>query len=205
MELPTLCRGRKAGEKSIFREVMDALKDHDESRCYITREIKGALSVRKKEAASEMGITIGNLRVKMTGRKMALPALCSTKPEKRDFCSYYLRSHSWIRGEDAADGIGVAALLHRIDIGLTIFVNPHGLRTEGPAHSRILLPELYCNPDAQKERAFKILVSAAGIGRESGIRMFGFARALISVDRICAGAEMIRSAAAKRSGSSSLM
>ena len=54
---------------------MDALKDHDESGYYITREIK-VHERPEKEVASEMGITIGNLRVKMTRRKMALPALC---------------------------------------------------------------------------------------------------------------------------------
>ncbi|MFQ6998588.1 MAG: hypothetical protein ACLRR4_07710 [Blautia sp.] len=55
---------------------MDALKDHDESGYYITREIK-VHERSEKEVASEMGITIGNLRVKMTRtKKMALPALC---------------------------------------------------------------------------------------------------------------------------------
>lgn len=47
---------------------MDALKDHDESGYYITREIK-VHERSEKEVASEMGITIGNLRVKMTRTK----------------------------------------------------------------------------------------------------------------------------------------
>ena len=51
-----------------FREVMDALKEHDESSYYITREIK-VHERPEKEVASEMGITIGNLRVKMTRSK----------------------------------------------------------------------------------------------------------------------------------------
>ena len=50
------------------QEVMDALKDHDESGYYITREIK-VHERSEKEVASEMGITIGNLRVKMTRTK----------------------------------------------------------------------------------------------------------------------------------------
>lgn len=75
---------------------MDALKDHDESGYYITREIK-VHERSEKEVASEMGITIGNLRVKMTGRKNGFASTLLTKPEKGDFCSYYLRSHSWIR------------------------------------------------------------------------------------------------------------
>ena len=50
------------------QEVMDALKDHDESGYYITREIK-VHERPEKEVASEMGITIGNLRVKMTRTK----------------------------------------------------------------------------------------------------------------------------------------
>ena len=87
---------KKAGEKSFFREVMDALKDHDESGYYITREIK-VHERSEKEVASEMGITIGNLRVKMTRTKNGFASTLLTKPEKGDFCSYYLRSHSWIR------------------------------------------------------------------------------------------------------------
>lgn len=47
---------------------IDALKDHDESGYYITREIK-VHERSEKEVASEMGITIGNLRVKMTRTK----------------------------------------------------------------------------------------------------------------------------------------
>lgn len=75
---------------------MDALKDHDESGYYITREIK-VHERSEKEVASEMGITIGNLRVKMTRTKNGFASTLLTKPEKGDFCSYYLRSHSWIR------------------------------------------------------------------------------------------------------------
>ena len=58
----------KQERNHFFREVMDALKDHDESGYYITREIK-VHERSEKEVASEMGITIGNLRVKMTRTK----------------------------------------------------------------------------------------------------------------------------------------
>lgn len=75
---------------------MDALKDHDESGYYITREIK-VHERSEKEVASEMGITIGNLRVKMTRTKKWLCQHFADKARERDFCSYYLRSHSWIR------------------------------------------------------------------------------------------------------------
>lgn len=61
MELPTLAEEEK-------QERNDALKDHDESGYYITREIK-VHERPEKEVASEMGITIGNLRVKMTRTK----------------------------------------------------------------------------------------------------------------------------------------
>ncbi len=67
MELPTLAEEEKQERNHFFREVMDALKDHDESGYYITREIK-VHERSEKEVASEMGITIGNLRVKMGGR-----------------------------------------------------------------------------------------------------------------------------------------
>ena len=55
---------------------MDALKDHDESGYYITREIK-VHERSEKEVASEMG----NHHRKSAGEndpdeKMALPALC---------------------------------------------------------------------------------------------------------------------------------
>ena len=40
MELPTLAEEEKQERNHFFREVMDALKDHDESGYYITREIK---------------------------------------------------------------------------------------------------------------------------------------------------------------------
>ena len=96
MELPTLAEEEMQERNHFFREVMDALKDHDESGYYITREIK-VHERSEKEVASEMGITIGNLRVKMTGRKNGFASTLLTKPEKGDFCSYYLRSHSWIR------------------------------------------------------------------------------------------------------------
>lgn len=68
MELPTLAEEEKQERNHFFQEVMDALKDHDESGYYITREIK-VHERSEKEVASEMGITIGNLRVKMTRTK----------------------------------------------------------------------------------------------------------------------------------------
>ena len=68
MELPTLAEEEKQERNHFFREMMDALKDHDESGYYITREIK-VHERPEKEVASEMGITIGNLRVKMTRTK----------------------------------------------------------------------------------------------------------------------------------------
>ena len=71
MELPTL-------------EVMDALKDHDESGYYITREIK-VHERSEKEVASEMGITIGNLRVKMTRTKKWLCQHFADKARERGF------------------------------------------------------------------------------------------------------------------------
>ena len=90
MELPTLAEEEKQERNHFFQEVMDALKDHDESGYYITREIK-VHERPEKEVASEMGITIG------PGRKNGFASTLLTKPEKWDFCSYYLRSHSWIR------------------------------------------------------------------------------------------------------------
>lgn len=68
MELPTFAEEEKQERNHFFQEVMDALKDHDESGYYITREIK-VHERPEKEVASEMGITIGNLRVKMTRTK----------------------------------------------------------------------------------------------------------------------------------------
>lgn len=100
---------------------MDALKDHDESGYYITREIK-VHERSEKEVASEMGITIGNLRVKMTRTKNGFASTLLTKPEKGiSVVTICVRIPG--SGKDAADGIGVAALLHRIDVGLTVFVN----------------------------------------------------------------------------------
>ena len=61
---------------------MDALKDHDESGYYITREIK-VHERSEKEVASEMGITIGNLRVKMTRTKKWLCQHFADKARER--------------------------------------------------------------------------------------------------------------------------
>ena len=66
------------------QEVMDALKDHDESGYYITREIK-VHERSEKEVASEMGITIGNLRVKMTQKKKWLCQHFADKARERGF------------------------------------------------------------------------------------------------------------------------
>ena len=66
------------------QEVMDALKDHDESGYYITREIK-VHERPEKEVASEMGITIGNLRVKMTRTKKWLCQHFADKARERGF------------------------------------------------------------------------------------------------------------------------
>lgn len=68
----------------FFQEVMDALKDHDESGYYITREIK-VHERPEKEVASEMGITIGNLRVKMTRTKKWLCQHFADKARERGF------------------------------------------------------------------------------------------------------------------------
>ena len=68
MELPTLVEEEKQERNHFFREMRDALKDLDESCYYITREIK-VHERPEKEVASEMGITIGNLRVKMSRTK----------------------------------------------------------------------------------------------------------------------------------------
>ncbi len=65
MDVPAIREEEKQEQKHFFREVMGALKDHDESSYYITKEIK-VHERPEKEVASEMGITIGNLRVKMT-------------------------------------------------------------------------------------------------------------------------------------------
>lgn len=79
------CRGRKGRREIIFfQEVMDALKDHDESGYYITREIK-VHERSEKEVASEMGITIGNLRVKMTRTKKWLCQHFADKARERGF------------------------------------------------------------------------------------------------------------------------
>lgn len=80
MELPTLAEEEKQERNHFFQEVMDALKDHDESGYYITREIK-VHERSEKEVASEMGITIGNLRVKMTRTKNGFASTLLTKPE----------------------------------------------------------------------------------------------------------------------------
>lgn len=68
LELPTIAEEEEQERNHFFQEVMDALKEHDESSYYITREIK-VHERPEKEVASEMGITIGNLRVKMTRSK----------------------------------------------------------------------------------------------------------------------------------------
>lgn len=67
MELPTLAEEEKQERNHFFQEVMDALKDHDE------------------EVASEMGITIGNLRVKMTRTKKWLCQHFADKARERGF------------------------------------------------------------------------------------------------------------------------
>ena len=74
----------KQERNHFFREVMDALKDHDESGYYITREIK-VHERSEKEVASEMGITIGNLRVKMTRTKKWLCQHFADKARERGF------------------------------------------------------------------------------------------------------------------------
>ena len=84
MELPTLAEEEKQERNHFFREVMDALKDHDESGYYITREIK-VHERSEKEVASEMGITIGNLRVKMTRTKKWLCQHFADKARERGF------------------------------------------------------------------------------------------------------------------------
>lgn len=84
MELPTLAEEEKQERNHFFQEVMDALKDHDESGYYITREIK-VHERSEKEVASEMGITIGNLRVKMTRTKKWLCQHFADKARERGF------------------------------------------------------------------------------------------------------------------------
>lgn len=84
MELPTLAEEEKQERNHFFREVMDALKDHDESGYYITREIK-VHERSEKEVASEKGITIGNLRVKMTRTKKWLCQHFADKARERGF------------------------------------------------------------------------------------------------------------------------
>ena len=74
----------KQERNHFFQEVMDALKDHDESGYYITREIK-VHERSEKEVASEMGITIGNLRVKMTRTKKWLCQHFADKARERGF------------------------------------------------------------------------------------------------------------------------
>ena len=71
-------------DEDLRAEVMDALKDHDESGYYITREIK-VHERSEKEVASEMGITIGNLRVKMTRTKKWLCQHFADKARERGF------------------------------------------------------------------------------------------------------------------------
>ena len=84
MELPTLAEEEKQERNHFFREMMDALKEHDESGYYITREIK-VHERPEKEVASEMGITIGNLRVKMTRTKKWLCQHFADKARERGF------------------------------------------------------------------------------------------------------------------------
>ena len=84
MELPTIAEEEKQERNHFFQEVMDALKDHDESGYYITREIK-VHERSEKEVASEMGITIGNLRVKMTRTKKWLCQHFADKARERGF------------------------------------------------------------------------------------------------------------------------
>lgn len=84
MELPMLAEEEKQERNHFFQEVMDALKDHDESGYYITREIK-VHERSEKEVASEMGITIGNLRVKMTRTKKWLCQHFADKARERGF------------------------------------------------------------------------------------------------------------------------
>lgn len=74
----------EADADDIAQETMDALKDHDESGYYITREIK-VHERSEKEVASEMGITIGNLRVKMTRTKKWLCQHFADKARERGF------------------------------------------------------------------------------------------------------------------------
>ena len=84
MEVPVLLDEEKQERIRFFREVMDALKDHDESGYYITREIK--VNERpEKEVASDMGITIGNLRVKMTRTKQWLCRHFADKAKEMGF------------------------------------------------------------------------------------------------------------------------
>lgn len=71
-------------DEDLRAEEMDALKDHDESGYYITREIK-VHERSEKEVASEMGITIGNLRVKMTRTKKWLCQHFADKARERGF------------------------------------------------------------------------------------------------------------------------
>ena len=84
MELPMLAEEEKQERNHFFQEVMDALKDHDESGYYITREIK-VHERPEKEVASEIGITIGNLRVKMTRTKKWLCQHFADKARERGF------------------------------------------------------------------------------------------------------------------------
>ena len=77
MELPTLAEEEKQERNHFFQEVMDALKDHDESGYYITREIKVHERFGKGSSIPKWVLPSESLRVKMTrNEKWHLPALC---------------------------------------------------------------------------------------------------------------------------------
>lgn len=65
MDIPAVAKEEEQERKNFFREMMAALKEHDETSYYITREIR----IRERpeaEVALELGITVGNLRVKLS-------------------------------------------------------------------------------------------------------------------------------------------
>lgn len=84
MDIPSMAEAEKQEREHFFREMMGALKDHDESGYYITREIK-VHERPEKEVASEMGITVGNLRVKMTRTKKWLCQHFADKAKQMGF------------------------------------------------------------------------------------------------------------------------
>lgn len=84
IDIPTIAEEEEQEKKYFFQEVMEALKEHDESGYYITREIK-VCERPEKEVASEMGITIGNLRVKMTRTKKWLCRHFADKAKEMGF------------------------------------------------------------------------------------------------------------------------